>query len=87
MIRHQIDSDGSAVWVTGHDGSCIARFGRMGIDIHRTVTEQQDGMGECLYCSHGPTTEGHWEDFKTQMLRLHGIAVDDGHRPCRFNPA
>jgi len=45
------------VWV--NRGACIGRFGRMGIDIHR---EPEDAMalGECLLCTHKPTTKDDW---------------------------
>ena len=36
-----------AVWVHASDGSTVGRFGRMGIDIHTSVTEQMNGAGHC----------------------------------------
>lgn len=42
MRAAQIDTDGITVWVNSNiDGSCIARFGRQGIDIHLSFTEQR----------------------------------------------
>ncbi|WP_158361681.1 hypothetical protein [Burkholderia pyrrocinia] len=36
-----VSAGGDTVWVTGHEGSGVGRFGkRFGIDVHQTVTEQ-----------------------------------------------
>ena len=80
-----IESDGRTVWVAAEvDGSCIGRFGMMGLDVHRSMTEQMAGFGECLLCTHGPTTTSDWDTFKRAMRDLHGVDVPDGHMPERL---
>lgn len=82
-MEYAIESDGITVWVnTGFE--CIGRFGRMGIDIHRTMDQQMKGGSECLECTHGPVSRLDWERFKEAMLEYYGVAVDDEHMPARF---
>lgn len=78
----EIDSDGVTVWVNGASW-LLGRFGRQGIDIHRAVGEQQE-CGECLFCTHKPTTREDWDVFVTKMSELHGIRVPQRHMPRRF---
>lgn len=79
---YDITSDGRSVWV--NTGSCcIARFGRGGIDIHRSMDDQASS-GECLFCTHGPTTREHWDLFVEKMKELYAIAVGSEHMPERF---
>ena len=80
---HQIVSDGTTVWVNHVTGYCMARFGRMGIDIHNSP-EDQERLGQCLHCTHGPTTEADWQDFVEQVDRLFSIKVPEKFRPLRF---
>jgi hypothetical protein len=83
-MNYQIDTDGITVWVNANTGECIARFGRMGIDIHKLIEEQATG-GQCLECTHGPVTIVDWERFKVAMVEHYGITVTDEYRPIRFN--
>lgn len=83
-MKALVESDGRTVWINGPDGSCLGRFGTMGIDIHRSADDQMDGMGECLFCTHGPTTEQHWEQFVHGMLQHHGVRIAERHRPERL---
>lgn len=80
----EIDSDGRTVWVNDSDGSCIGRFGAMGVDIHHPMTEQLAGGSQCLLCTHGPTSREHWDAFVEGMRRLHGVEVGEDHRPLRL---
>jgi hypothetical protein len=77
----QVISDGRTVWVNAPTGECLARFGRYGVDIHRTVTDQLEGMPECLTCTHALTTAKDWLLFQSETLRHHGIKIDDTHKP------
>ena len=43
----QLSANRSAVWVHASDGSTVGRFGRMGIDLHNTVTDMMAGAPEC----------------------------------------
>lgn len=79
---HQIDSDGVTVWVNGAFG-LLGRFGRNGIDVHRPV-EDQMVRGECLHCTHEPTTAADWDIFVSKMKELFGITVPEAYKPKRF---
>ena len=79
---HEIDSDGTTVWVNGV-GGCIARFGKAGIDIHRPLSEQRT-KGECLFCTHGFVTPEDWPLFQAKVLEHFGITVPDKYKPKRF---
>lgn len=81
-LVHDITSDDRTVWVNGATG-LLGRFGKMGIDIHRPLTEQQES-GECLFCTHEPTTAEDWDVFVVKMKELYGVDVPDSHRPRRF---
>ena len=79
--RHDVVSDGGHVWVTGPDGTCVARL--------RPRTEEHPGTGEVLEQS------GQWkllpgESFLEWTFRVqlhHDVAVDDEHRPgVRLDP-
>lgn len=78
---HKLESDGSTVWVNGPDGCCIGRFSRFGIDIHRTLAQQQTTGKECLLCTHGKTTLEDWQHFVDGMQKHHSITVNDIHKP------
>jgi hypothetical protein len=77
----RVQSDGVTVWVhDATDGSCTGRFGRMGIDIHRPASEQE-ALGQCLLCTHGPTGPAEWLRFVKAMKDIYGVTVSDRHRP------
>ena len=73
----EIVSDGTTIWINTAAGT-IARFGRLGIDVHSPDTST------CLYCTHGATTEADWHRFRLAVLTHHGIPVGDQHMPTRF---
>lgn len=77
----QVISDERSVWVNAANGECLARFGPFGVDVHRTLAEQNEGMPECLACTHGPTTEEDWALFQTETMRHHSVSIDDSHKP------
>lgn len=76
---YEITSDGRTVWI--NNISCIGRFGRGGIDIHKDLSQQVSGESECLYCTHGLPTDKDWVTFQEKMKELHGVDVPDKHRP------
>ncbi len=77
----RVASDGQTVWVHDeNDGSCIGRFGRMGIDIHRPIAEQVE-HGQCLMCTHGRTGPDEWRRFVVAMKDIYGIVIHEHHRP------
>ena len=52
------------VWIHCSDGSTVGRFGKMGLDLHNSVTEQLTGARECRLCSHTPVTFEDWQLFR-----------------------
>lgn len=82
---YDVLSDGETVWVNGPEG-CIARFGRAGIDIHRPASEQLE-KGQCLHCTHGPTTANDWQTFVLEVDQFFGVKVAGVHMPDRFRAA
>lgn len=74
----EVASDGTTVWV--HVGGfTVARFGRMGIDVHTA-----DATG-CLHCTHEPTVSWEqWWAFVENVFAHHYIVVADAHRPERI---
>lgn len=73
----QLSQDGSTVWVHALDGSTVGRFSkRFGLDVHTTVTEQLEGAGQCIHCTHEPATESDWQLFCLKINEHHGINVD-----------
>lgn len=83
-MKYLIESDGKTVWVNAEDGSCIGRFGRMGIDIHRDMTAQLSGQVQCLMCTHGVTGVPEWEQFVKAMKDLYNVDVGERYRPERL---
>lgn len=81
-IDIDITSDGRTVWVNTSAG-CIGRFGKAGIDIHRSMNDQA-AKGECLFCTHGPTTKQDWTTFVEKMNEFYGVLVGPEHMPDRF---
>lgn len=82
---HQIDNDTRTVWVNGPQGECLARFGAMGVDVHRSMQDQLEDKSECLCCTHAPTDLNDWRLFQRETLRHHAIVVGDEHMPRRLN--
>jgi hypothetical protein len=74
----QVSEDGKTVWVHALDGSTIGRFSKVfGMDLHTTVTEQQNGVPQCLYCTHEAPGPGDWNIFRTKLLESYGIDLPD----------
>ena len=71
----QLSASRNAVWIHGGDGSTVGRFGRMGIDLHNTVTEQMAGASECRLCTHGQPSIEDWELFRAKALEWWGLSV------------
>lgn len=71
----QIADNNSAVWVHCSDGSTVGRFGRMGVDLHNTVTEMMQGAPQCRLCTHGIPSQADWELFREKVLEWWGIDV------------
>jgi hypothetical protein len=79
-----VRSDGATVWVDDPSGGCLARFGRLGIDIHKDGAAQARGEPACLYCTH--EARPSWPEFVAKVLELHGVTVEESHRPAWVRP-
>lgn len=67
-----------AVWVHSlSDGSTVGRFGRQGIDLHNSVTDQMAGKPECRFCTHGQPSPADWQMFRDRVSEWFGIDVPD----------
>lgn len=77
-MRHsvQISADGRTLWVHAKDGSTVGRFSkRFGMDVHTTVSEQLDGAGQCLACTHTQPSSEDWKTFISLMRQHYGVTV------------
>ena len=72
----QVSGDGSTVWVTAADGSCVGRFSKtFGLDVHKSAAEQMAGGTQCLHCTHSPSGPDAWDVFRAQVKMHHHIEV------------
>lgn len=72
----QLSENRSAVWIHCQaDGSTVGRFGRMGMDMHNTVTQQMSGMPECRLCTHGKPSLADWDQFRHLAKAWWGVEV------------
>lgn len=78
MITYEVQTSETkhALWVHASDGSTVGRFGKMGIDIHNTVTEQLNGKPECRLCTHGYATIEEWDLFREKALEYWGVKIE-----------
>ena len=78
--KHEILSDKRTVWVnSGETGSCLARFGPNGIDIHHDIGHGKDT--ECLSCTHEPATPADWQRFVREMKKFYDVVIGEEHKP------
>lgn len=84
----QVSADRRTVWVHARDGSTVGRFSKsFGVDVHRTMTEQMKGAGECLSCTHEPPAEVDWARFVALIKEHYGIVVPlDAIEPFSSHP-
>lgn len=80
----QISLSRDVVWVHASDGSTVGRFGKMGIDIHTSVTEQMKGASQCDLCTHGRVTAHDWDTFRREALTRWGVVIPDDAFDPRF---
>ncbi|WP_230390894.1 hypothetical protein [Reinekea sp. G2M2-21] len=65
-----------AIWVHScADGSTVGRFGKNGVDIHNTITEQLAGAPECRHCTHGRVTAADWQMFREKALEYWRVDI------------
>lgn len=79
----QLSEGRDAIWVHASDGSTVGRFGRFGIDLHNTLTDQMAGMSECKLCTHGQPTPADWILFRQKCYEFYGVEVPND----AFDPA
>lgn len=77
---YQVLSDGMRIWVNGPDGSSVARFSAVGIDVHNPVSEQAE-KGECLNCQHAPMDEAGWQAFLASLKEHFNLVIPDRFKP------
>jgi len=71
----QVSESKDAVWIHASDGSTVGRFGKMGVDLHNTVTEQLQGAPECRLCTHGAVSKEDWILFVSKAKEFWGVDV------------
>jgi len=80
VTQHEIISDKRTVWVnSGETGSCIGRFGPMGIDIHYDLVQKSET--ECLSCTHEPAKLADWQRFVREMKQFYDVVIGEEHKP------
>lgn len=62
---------------------CIARFGRLGVDIHHDLAEQMKTGRQCKDCTHGLSTLEDWLRFRDSMAEFD---ADVGERVTKLIP-
>ncbi|WGK63474.1 hypothetical protein QAO71_17030 (plasmid) [Halopseudomonas sp. SMJS2] len=70
-----ISGQADTVWINGPDGSCVGRFGLMGVDLHTTVSEQMDGASQCRLCTHGKPTPEDWTLFREKASEWWNVEI------------
>lgn len=72
----EISKQRDAIWIHSfEDGSTVGRFGKMGVDIHNTVTEQLAGADQCRLCTHGRVGIKEWDLFREKALEFWNINI------------
>lgn len=72
------------VWINCSDGSTVGRFGKMGIDLHNSITEQMAGQPECRLCTHGRPTVKDWALFRQKAKEWWDVDVPEDAFSERF---
>ncbi len=74
----QLSATRDRLWIhSAADGSTVGRFGRLGIDLHNTITEQMAGLPQCRLCTHGKPTQADWDQFRALALKWWGVDVPE----------
>lgn len=79
--KFEVISDRRTVWANDAHGTCLARFGPFGVDIHVDHAAQMRGEPQCLDCTHHKPDISAWRTFQTLVRRYHGIGIGDDHMP------
>lgn len=73
----QLSAMRDTVWIHCSDGSTVGRFGRMGIDLHNSVSEMLKGASECRLCTHGQPSVADWALFREKALEFWNVLVPE----------
>lgn len=73
----QLSETRNALWIHASDGSTVGRFGRMGVDLHTTISEQLEGKPQCRLCTHGRPTKEDWRLFRDKAYEWWGVVVPE----------
>lgn len=65
------------VWIHASDGSTVGRFGRFGIDLHNTVTDQLKGLPQCRLCTHHQSSTKDWLTFREKAKEWWNVTVPE----------
>ena len=76
----EIKYDGRTVWANDVAGN-LGRFSRFGIDVHRTLVEQENGAPECIACTHSEPHLPDWRQFQSLMQQHHDVVIGDECMP------
>lgn len=71
----QISEMKDTVWIHASDGSTVGRFGKMGIDMHNTVTQQLQGETQCRLCTHNRVKQHDWDLFVEKSNEFWGVTI------------
>jgi hypothetical protein len=71
----QVSALRDTIWIHSSDGSTVGRFGRMGIDLHNTVTEMMQGAPQCRLCTHGKPNRADWDLFRVKALEWWNVSI------------
>lgn len=64
------------MWVHASDGSTVGRFSKkFGMDVHKSISEQQLGASQCLHCTHAAAGPKEWMTFIDLMQKHYGSDV------------
>lgn len=78
MYELEVSRLRDTVWIHSFaDGSTVGRFGKMGVDIHNSVSEQLAGAPQCRLCTHGKVTLEDWELFREKAVEFWGVNVPE----------
>lgn len=70
LFAAEISSDNKVIWVHAYsDGSTVGRIGHRGVDIHNSLTDMANGMGQCKHCTHGILKPDEWMFFREYALK------------------
>lgn len=79
MMEYELEvaESRNTVWIHASDGSTVGRFGRMGVDLHNSISEQLAGKPECRLCTHGRVTKEDWALFREKAKDFWGVTVPE----------